>query len=226
MDLFLFSEDYSFILFGLIGFGIFFVLGNLLYYVHFFAGGDANLMIALGAVLPVFNSFQYNLKVVGFFFLFFFLIGLLYLLLSIIYLGLKDFKKLKKEIKIQYKENRKMFFLLLFLSLLVLILSFFEKYFLSLGITLFLFSYLFIYVKSVEVLMVKKVPSKNLEEGDWLLEDLNLKGKKIKSSWDGLTKSEISLIQKYKKEVMLRIGIPFAPVFLISYILLLITILL
>jgi len=49
----LFSEaGFGFFYQGLIGLGIFFVLGNALYYGRMFAGGDAKLMIALGAVLP------------------------------------------------------------------------------------------------------------------------------------------------------------------------------
>ncbi|MBU2053223.1 MAG: prepilin peptidase [Nanoarchaeota archaeon] len=48
---------FSFFYQGLIGLGIFFVLGNLLYYGRMFAGGDAKLMIAMGAVLPFSESF-------------------------------------------------------------------------------------------------------------------------------------------------------------------------
>ena len=57
----LFNENFAFFYQGLIGLGIFFVLGNLLYYGKMFAGGDAKLMIALGAVLPFSENFFKNL---------------------------------------------------------------------------------------------------------------------------------------------------------------------
>ena len=54
----LFSESgFGFFYQGLIGFGIFFILGNLFYYGRIFAGGDAKLMIAMGAILP-FKTFD------------------------------------------------------------------------------------------------------------------------------------------------------------------------
>ena len=53
-------ESWNFFLQGIIGLGIFFVLGNLFYYLKLFAGGDAKLMIALGSVLPFFDSFFYH----------------------------------------------------------------------------------------------------------------------------------------------------------------------
>ena len=57
----LFSDmGFDFFYQGLIGFGIFLILGNLLYYGKMFAGGDAKLMIALGAVLPFSVIFKDN----------------------------------------------------------------------------------------------------------------------------------------------------------------------
>ena len=54
----LFAEQgFSFFYQGLIGLGIFFIVGNGLYYARVFAGGDAKLMIALGTILPL----SYNL---------------------------------------------------------------------------------------------------------------------------------------------------------------------
>src|SRR6056297_2108238 len=49
-------QDMSFFYQGGIGFGTFLVLGNLFYYSRMFAGGDAKLFMALGAVLPLSSS--------------------------------------------------------------------------------------------------------------------------------------------------------------------------
>jgi len=71
----LFSDfGFSFFYQGLIGFGIFLVLGNLLYYGRMFAGGDAKLMIALGAILPFTLVFNDNLRIFALFFILFLLI--------------------------------------------------------------------------------------------------------------------------------------------------------
>ena len=70
----LFSDiGFNFLYQGLIGFGIFFILGNLLYYGKMFAGGDAKLMIALGAVLPFSVVFRENLEIFLLFFVYVFL---------------------------------------------------------------------------------------------------------------------------------------------------------
>jgi len=58
----LFGEfGYEFFYQGLIGFGVFFLLGNLLYYGKVFAGGDAKLMISLGAIIPFSKSLFTNI---------------------------------------------------------------------------------------------------------------------------------------------------------------------
>src|SRR6056297_3189023 len=45
------SIDFIWFYQGLIGLGIFFILGNILYIGRMFAGGDAKLMMALGTIL-------------------------------------------------------------------------------------------------------------------------------------------------------------------------------
>ena len=62
--------------------------------------------------------------------------------------------------------------------------------------------------------------TKDLGEGEWLYENVKTGNRTIKSSWEGLTKSEIKLIRKKFKEIKIRQGIPFTPAFLISFVLL------
>ena len=102
----LFSDmGFNFLYQGLIGFGIFFVLGNLLYYGKMFAGGDAKLMIALGAVLPFSIIFNENLKIFALFFVLFLLVGAVYSIGASVYLSFRNFKKFKKEFSKQFKKN-------------------------------------------------------------------------------------------------------------------------
>jgi len=218
----LFSEvSFAFFYQGLIGFGIFLVLGNLLYYGKMFAGGDAKLMVALGAVLPFSTILNENLKIFLLFFVLFLLIGAAYSIFSSIYLSLTNFKKFKKEFSKQFKKNKTWSILAIFIALILGALGFSDSLFFILAIIVFILPYLYLYVKSVdESCMVKRVKTNELTEGDWLYKDLKVGKKIIKAKWDGLSKENIRLIKKELNYVTIRNGIPFTPVFLISFIIL------
>src|SRR3990167_9433132 len=74
----LFSGDFNFFYQGLMGLGIFFVIGNALYYGRMFSGGDAKLMIALGTILPMSESFFINIGNFAMFFILFLFTGAAY----------------------------------------------------------------------------------------------------------------------------------------------------
>ena len=218
----LFSENnFMFLYQGLIGLGIFFIIGNLLYYGRMFAGGDAKLMIALGAVLPFSENFYINLNIFFLFLFAFFFVGAIYGLVISLFLGLRNFKKFKKEFFRQFKKNRKLVYCSMILGLILMVLGFVEGLLLFLGVLLFVLPYLYLYAKSVdEVCMVKKVKVNELTEGDWLYKDVKIGSRIIKKSWNGLSRKEIKLIKRHKKQVVIRQGIPFVPVFLISFLVL------
>lgn len=217
----LFSESFGFFYQGLIGLGIFFILANLLYYGKFFAGGDAKLMIALGAILPFSESFSVNLKIFATFFFVFLFVGAIYGIAMSIYFSLKNFKKFKKEFSFQLRKNKKLAYPVLFLGLVLMIFGFLESIFFVLGILIFILPYLYIYAKAVdESCMVKKVKTSQLTEGDWLYKSVKVGKKMIKASWDGLKKEEIKKLRKKYKIILIRYGIPFSSVFLISFLIL------
>ncbi len=212
--------DFHFFYQGLIGFAIFWILSNLFYYGKMFAGGDSKLMAALGAILPFSTNFLVNVKTFGLFLLLFLIVGAIYGLLVTFYFGIVNFSKLKKEFKVQLKKNKKMVYLLLSLAVIFLIGGFFIGSLFYLGLVMFFISYLYVYTKAVdEACMIKKIKTFKLTPGDWLYKDEKVGKKTIKATWDGLSEKEIKLLQK-KKFVFVRYGIQFAPVFLISFILL------
>lgn len=219
----LFSQNnFGFFYQGLIGFGIFLVIGNLFYYSRLFAGGDAKLMIALGAVLPFSESFLVNFKIFVLFFFIFLFIGGFYGLIWSVVLCLNNFKVFKKEFCEQLNKNKKLIYLVLFFGLGLMVFGAIESLFFLLGVLVFILPYFYIYAKAVdESCMVKKIKTTQLTEGDWIYEDLKVGGKFIKKSWDGLNKNEIMLIKKKYKEIKVKQGIPFVPVFLISFLFLL-----
>jgi Flp pilus assembly protein protease CpaA len=219
------GDNFSFFFNGLIGFGIFLVIGNVFYYSRLFAGGDAKLMIALGTVLPISSRFFSNIQIFTNFLLLFLISGFVYTVLVSIFLCIKNFKKFSKEFTIQMDKHRKLSYVSLILGIIFLIIGFFELLFVFPGLLCFLTFYLYIYSKSIdECCMIREIPTNKLREGDWLYSNVKIGVKTIKARWDGVSNNEIKEILKKHKTVTIREGIVFSPVFLISFLLLIISI--
>jgi len=215
--------SFNFFYQGLIGFGIFFIIGNLFYYSRIFGGGDTKVMYALGPILAFSESFIVNLKIFIFFILLFLLIGGIYGIISSIILSLKNSKKFKKEFSNSINVYKKLIWFVMFLALVVMVLGFFNSLIFYLGVLLFILPYFYLYAKSVdESCMVKKISSKKLTEGDLLYKDIKIGRKVVRKSWGGLTKLQIKEIRKRHKNILIKYGIAFVPVFLISFIILLV----
>ena len=216
----LFSESatgFNFFYQGLIGLGIFFVLGNLFYYSRVFAGGDAKLMIAMGTVLPFSESFSINLRVFVLFLGCFLFFGVVYGFIWSIFYMVKNFSGFKKCFSKQFNKNKKIVFSFMILGIFLILLGFVSESFFIFGIFVFSFPYFFIYAKSIEdAAMIVRVSTRNLVEGDWLYKDVKIGREIIKSNWEGVSKRDIKKLQKLRK-VWIRRGIPFVPVFLFAF---------
>ena len=214
------GEGFSFFYQGLIGLGIFVVIGNLFYYGRIFAGGDAKLMMALGAVLPFSGNFLTNVKTFGLFLILFLIAGSVYGLLTSVVLAMKNSERFKKEFSKQFKSKKKFVYFIMLLAIVFVVLGFVESILIYFGIMIFILPYFYLGAKAVdEVCMVKKINPKKLTEGDWLYEDVKVGNKVIKKGWDGLSGKDIKSLQK-KKYVLVRYGIPFSPAFLIGFLIL------
>lgn len=217
----LFIENFNFLLQGLIGLGIFFIIGNLFYYSKMFAGGDAKLMIALGTILSFSENIITNLKIFLFFIITFLIVGGIYGIVISLVIGIRNFQNFQREYKNLFEKKKKLVYSVMVLGLVLMIFGFSQSMFFVLGIIVFIFPYFYIYAKAVdESCMIKKVKTSKLSEGDWLYQDLKVGGNLIKAKWDGLSKKEIKLIQKNKKEILIRQGIAFVPVFWFSFLIL------
>jgi Flp pilus assembly protein protease CpaA len=216
---------------GLIAFGIFFILSILLYYGRVCGGADVKLLMAIGFLFsssPVFLNFNYNLFVplLGFsfqsFFLFDFLvdsliIGFFYGLFFSVFMAARNWGKFIFEFK---KNNKKMFLfkvIFLILGIIFLIFSFFQNILLILACFFIILPYLYIFIRSVEQGVLIRLRSwRELSEGDWLVKETRINGKILRPSADGLTKKDILSIKKSGKKVLIRDGMPYVPVFLLS----------
>ncbi len=115
----LFNSDWNFLFQGLIGFGIFFVMGNIFYYSRVFAGGDAKLMIALGPIFPLSYGFFNNLNLFLVFLILFLIAGAVYGSVWSIALVSKNFKKFRIEFKKKFSQWKKFIFGFLIFSIIV-----------------------------------------------------------------------------------------------------------
>ncbi|MFA5992409.1 MAG: prepilin peptidase [Candidatus Pacearchaeota archaeon] len=225
----LFSNNYWWFLFGLIGLGIFFLLGHLFYHARLFAGGDAKLFIAFGVIVPLSLSWLENIVYAMIFIMALLFLGGIYSLVYSGVLALKNKKSFKIELEKQFNKNKG----LLFIGLgIAFILAFFiillargnSLLFLVFSFLILLMPLLYIYTKAIEqCCMVKWVSVDKITIGDWLVKDLEVKDRKIASNWEGISESDLEFLQKnYKNKVLVKYGIPFSPSFLFAFIVLII----
>lgn len=216
----IFSSSWSFFIQGAIGFLIFLVLGNIFYYSRIFAGGDAKLFIALGSVLPFSLIFKENLQIFIVFIFAFMVLGGIYGLIYSFFMLFKNRKQFSKVFKVEVKKRKSLFLIsIIFAVILLIVVLFLQiKTLFFLPLIFLFFPLMYIYAKALEECMSVEVKTSNLTEGDWLYENIKVKGKIIKATWDGLTKKDIELLKKYKKNVRIKQGIPFTPSFLLAFI--------
>ena len=77
-------------------------------------------------------------------------------------------------------------------------------------------------VKSVEdSCLFQKVKASQLTDGDWVAETIKIGSKTIiKETNLGITREQLRALKHYKKLILVKNGIPFIPVFLMAYIVL------
>lgn len=216
------AGNFNFFYQGLIGFGIFLVIGNLMFYGRIFGGGDAKLMYGLGAILPFSNNLFTNLEIfISFLFLFLFAGGI-YGLFAATYIALKNRKKFWKKLKILFSHNIVFVLAIISIGTIMMVLGIIlDELLLYSGILIFALPFLYLFTKSVdESCMEKEIMPEFLREGDLLYRDIRIGKKLIKVDWNGLTKEEIKLLRKRNKPVLIKQGICFGIVFLISFLLL------
>jgi len=216
-----FLWDYNYVVWGIIGFSAFFILAYGFYYARVFAGGDAKLLMGLGAILPFSNELMENVELGLYFIILFLVCGSIYGLFYSLGLALKNNKKFGKELGKQFDKNKKLVKIFLVLAILVLLVVLIAREFMFIWFSLLvlIFPFLFIYAKSIEEnCMLKYVGVKSLTIGDWLAQPIKIGKKKIKPNWEGLDEKQLKLIQgEYKKKVLIKYGIPFTPAFLLAF---------
>ncbi len=205
---------------GLIGLLAGFIVMNLFYYARMFGGGDAKMLMALGVVLPLSLEWIVNLEILILFLFIFLVAGALYGACYSLVVMLGNFRAFLKEFLKIFKKYRKILFLVEIVGVLGFIFSFAYKFDIGSYLMALVFAspWLLVWAKAIEESCMKRfVSAVDLTVGDWLADTLTIGKKKITPNWEGLSESELSLIQKkYKRKVLIKYGAPFIPAFLIT----------
>jgi Flp pilus assembly protein protease CpaA len=236
------------IVYSLLGLGFGYAVGALLYYTGQWGGGDAKLLMGLGALITLpytwftqlatqFTFTLFTLKALPFFLLFLvFLIvcgsiyGMVWMLVLVLY-NWKRFRKLFSQRVAHFKTQRIIVLTAsgAFLLLAILMATGVFVGGIAAASLLFLLAllvygsfYLLVAVKLAEQeFMLKQVPASKLTEGEWVVG-----GVKLNNEWVipenniGATKEQIALLKKRapNKEITIKEGVPFVPSFLFAFI--------
>jgi Flp pilus assembly protein protease CpaA len=214
------------ILFSIIGAVALYAFGAALYYSGVWGGGDAKLITGYGAnfaTFPALIAWPFLLTMVFNILFFGAVIGILWGA----YLAIKHKKEFTKQIRKLLHKYKKIVVLLYVTLILIIILFALSKFILIpfiWGASVVLF-YLLISLKAIEEsCMYRLMNPKNLTEGDWITEDIKIKGKVVyKPERTGISKPEILKLQKLEKQnklknVIVKEGLPYVPAFLVALI--------
>ena len=201
--------------YGAVSFLLFTAVAYAFYYGKVFAGGDAKLLMGLGAVIPgtAFREIALN----GLLFIFALLfIGAIW---SIIALFTPLVPLDKKIFWREFSKYKKYYSYLVVFSLIILAgafyaLPFSSALFVSIVFALIILGYPLL--KSADKSMTVILPASKLTEGDWILSDIKVGNKFVRKTVHGLSMKDIKLLREHGKKVSVKAGIPFVPAFLFA----------
>ena len=224
-------NDWFYLLYGLLGLSVTFLIGTILYRTNQWGGGDAKLLMGLGTTLatkPFFTP-ESNMPFISIIIIYIAITGAFYGIVWSIALIIKNRKNFITEFKSALKTGKIHIFQTtsLGISLVLIILVFFldsrtlKTFTLGIALIAALYFYLYVAVKSIEnVSFYKRIPIEKLVEGDWLAADVRVKNKTILSKKTTIEKKHIIELKALNvRNVLIKEGIPFVPPFLLGTIL-------
>ena len=210
-------QGWSVLLSGILGFLLLLGIGYLFYKTSQWGGGDAKLLMGMGAAIGLSWPLQPQSLTIIWYFLLLLFLGAAYGLLWIAWLAWKEKTIVAKKFGSTLQEYKYLHLTLLALSIVLIFLTIYQPlliWLIPLPLGIF---YLLILVHIVEqTCFFKHLPASRLTEGDWLAEDIMMGSTNLPSGTT-LSKKDLSLLQKRAKPIRIKEGIPFVPSFLLAY---------
>lgn len=222
---------WNYVLEGILGAGVMYILACIMFYTGQWGGGDSKLLIGLGALFGLTWKTPFQFTV--FFLLCLFVVGAIYGGCWSTYIFLRNRKKCTPYLSHIHRQGmggRNFVWIgsaFVTATGIFLVDNIFLPLFLVLGFSILLLYYTWLFLHALEkTCMHKAIVPSQLTEGDWIVEDVMVNGKRICGPGDlGIEKDQITLLKKYYTEkkvgkILIKEGLPFVPVFLIAYLLL------
>jgi len=227
------NSSWSFILNAAAGLAFGLIIGLSMFYAGQWGGGDSKLIIGLSALIGINLSSLISLKSIPLIIVFvidLMIIGAVYGLCYSLAIAFLNFSKCKDA---AFKVIKKKEMIVFRMVILLLILASFGNFIfrksldslilVAFSLLLLFIFYLWLLVSTVEKsCMIREVRLAALTEGDWVVNPV-IKGRKLLLSptKTGISREEIALLKKNRiKSVVIKVGIPFIPSFLIAYVIL------
>lgn len=220
---------------ALCGLAVGYLVGAVMFYAGQWGGGDAKILMGIGAL----QGFSIELIIDGLIpplastILTIFIMGAVYGLAYILFLVIKKWKPFKKAFikKIREKQflRTRKITIVVVVAAIILFLVLQSMAAKTIVITIALLIYIMQYGYAIskaleEVAMIKDVAVNTITEGEWIVKDVVVKGKRICGPKDlGISQKQIDELKKHKiKKITIKEGIPFIPAFLLGYIMIII----
>lgn len=229
------TAEWSWILQGVFGLVVMYVLASALFYLGQWGGGDSKLLMAMGAIFGLgfggegFLGLFGGDRLLGAFLMNLLLFGGVWGALWSMKLAVVKRASVRDEYhtlirRSQVIHARRLVFIaaLCLLAAAFIFESFAIRFpFTVLAITSIITFYTYIFAKSIEkVCFVKDISIGKLEEGDWIQHDIFIRGRRICGPADlGVSHAQIAALKKAHVEtVTVKEGVPFVPSFFLAYI--------
>lgn len=237
-----YTFEWSYFLYGLLGFGAYLALAYAMFYTGQWGGGDSKVLMGMGAIFATYPEMFKSIfspELFGFPFLVSFwvnllLVGAIYGLLWTLGLGFVHFK----EMRVAFKEwmskpfvKKIKLYVHITSGILILLAILLPDFMLKMiggvfGIMILSFFYMYIAIKAVEKsCMYRQVTPEKLVEGDWPVHDIIVDGKDVfpKAKKLGFEIDDIDLLKKLHDQgkiasIKIKHGVPFVPSFLFALI--------
>tara|TARA_Y100000310_G_C20561758_1_gene753418 strand:- start:21 stop:866 length:846 start_codon:yes stop_codon:yes gene_type:complete len=215
------NSGWYILLSGVLGFAVCFLIAHLFYYTNQWGGGDAKLLMGMGAMIGITYPFNVESFNILFFFIALLFLGAIYGLIWMFALALQK-KWFWLDFKNAVNEYKKFHYGLIIFTVLLIIPVFLSPFLLSLIVFPLGVFYLFIFINTVEKsCFIKKISVNKLTPGDWLAEDVKLNHKIVlkKKTLEEKDLKKLKQLHSNGKlnKVLVKEGIPFIPSFLFAY---------